>query len=256
MSQTHPQRAVLNDCLLTTQVHIRTQHSDPVSHGVFFQCFKIVKTHRLVVEQPNEKLQGPVVLQPRHLVRRHPERKGVSFRKLVHTVELAEDAFGGVGRNAVCECARDELILPVGDLSLVVSACERPSHLVALDRTHASDMHCQLAKLVLVKRHTICAFQCRFFQRVIELPIGILAHVTPDEHGHAVVHPDARPDCPDLPCHLGQVARAQAGNRLHLRRRFDLKNPDRVGVMDVGIDGVVLEIDPRNIDSLFGPFTD
>ena len=62
MSQTHPQRAVLNDCLLATQVHIRTQHLNPVPHGVFFQRFKVVKTHRLVVEQPNEKLQRPVVL--------------------------------------------------------------------------------------------------------------------------------------------------------------------------------------------------
>ena len=58
-------------------INIRIQHPYPVSFSVLFQCFQIVKTHRLLVEDTDEELQRMIVFQPGRLVGRHSEGEGV-----------------------------------------------------------------------------------------------------------------------------------------------------------------------------------
>ena len=91
---------------------------------------------------------------------------------------------------------------------------------------------------------------------MIVLPVGLPAHVTPDQQGYAIVHADTRAYCPYLPCHLSQVARAEPGDGLHLCGRFDLKHAYRVGVVDVGVDRRILEIYARYVDPFFGLLAD
>ncbi len=46
-----------------------------------------------------------------------------------------------------------------------------------------------------------------------------------------------------LMCHVQQIAGAQPGNRLHLRRRFYLKDADGISFTKHVVDRLILEID-------------
>ncbi len=59
-----------------------------------------------------------------------------------------------------------------------------------------------------------------------------------------------RPDKRDLHRQVLEVLRKRPQERLHLCPALDLEDADRVGSLDLAVDGPVVERDPREIDDL------
>ena len=139
------------------------------------------------------------------------------------------------------------------DQLIVVAAAESPPHLVGLTGIKPGDIDGQLVDLVLKQDDAQGAFQRPFFQRMVvghRLLFGAPQQILLN----AAIDPDAGPDGGDFMRHVQQVPGPQPGNGLHLRRRFDLKDADGIAAAKHIVDGLVLEIDARHIDSFAGAF--
>ena len=69
---------------------------------------------------------------------------------------------------------------------------------------------------------------------------------------NAAIDPDAGPDGGHFMRHIQQVPGPQPCNRLHLGRRFYLEDADGIAAAKHIVDGLVLEVDARHIDTLAG----
>jgi hypothetical protein len=112
-----------------------------------------------------------------------------------------------------------------------------------------------LIDLVLEQDDAQCPFQRALFQGVV-VSHRFSFHAPGEVLLYAVVDAHTRPHRAHLVRHVQQVARLEAGYRLHLRGGLHLENTDSVALAEHVVDFSVLEVDTGHIDALAGALLD
>ena len=232
----------MNDAPTQAGVDVGVENGHVVTAGVFLDGLQVVETHRLLVEDADEKFEWVVVLEPRHVVRRRSEGEGMGFWEHVVPVEFFEDAPGYFVWHTVRRRPLHEVLAVALDQRHIVPAVEGQPKLVGFLSAESCHVHGDAVDLVLEQDDAQGPLQGALLQRVVVVPGNTLS-ASLDELAHAVIDADARSNGPDLVGHVGKVDGLDPGDGLHLGCRLDLEDTYGVGTVERLVYLLVLEID-------------
>ena len=244
----------LHRALREAPVDLRRAHLDPASLRVAHEARRRVEAHRLRVQQRAQEHRRVVVAQPRRLVGEQPERRRVRLGE-AEAREGDELVVDQVGSDVVHPAPGGPRLeaRPVGLQRVAAAlAAHRASQPLRLADGEAGHRHRHVQHLVLEDHDPERLAQGLGEQRVVdrrhegrvELARLPVLHVRVD----GLPLDRAGPHQGDLHGEVVEVLRLGLQDALHLRTALDLEDADRVGRLDVGVDGGVVERDPRQVD--------
>ena len=166
--------------------------------------------------------------------------------------DRVEELLGDLGGDVVLQAAFVEAVVEAAHLDMRAVAVHRAAEPVGLAGGHARHGDADLQDLLLVKDHAECVAEDRLQQRVQvgdRLASLLAADVGMD--GIALDRPG--PDDRHLDDQIVEGVGPRARQRLHLGTRFDLEDPDGVGLPDHLVDARVVQRKPVEVGPCAGP---
>ena len=249
-----PRRCRLDRALGQAAIDLGRAHLHPAPLRVTHEARRRVEAHRLGVEQRAEEDGRVVVAQPGRLVGEQPERGGVRLGEAEagEGDELVVDQVGGGLVHPARGGARLEAH-PIGLERIAAAlAAHRASQALRLADGEAGHRHRHVQHLILEDHDSERLAQRLGEQRVVDgsdevrIELARLAVLDVGVDGLALDRAGAHEG--DLHGEIVEVLRLGLQDALHLRAALDLEDADRVGRLDVGVDGRVVERDAREVD--------
>ena len=214
---------------------------DPVLAGVADDLGRGVEAHRLGVEERAGEDRRVVALEPGRGVDEEREARGVALGEAVgaEALDLAEAAFGEVGRVAVRGHAGEEALAEGVDGADVLEGGERAAQPVGLVGGEAGADDGDLHRLLLEERHAEGLAE-HLAERVGGERDLLLAAAAAQVGVHHVALDRAGADDRHLDDEVVEAARPHPGQEAHLGAGLDLEDPERIGAAEHVVDRRVL----------------
>ena len=194
--------------------------------------------------------------QPGRLVREQREGRRVRLREAEagEADELVEDRVRNLLADAPCDRALDEAAAERLDRLQRALSAHRAAQPLGLADREAGERRGDREHLILEHDHPERLAQRLLQQRMVarrhELRVLTQLLAVVDERVHRAALDRAGPDERDLDRQVLEVLGPGAQERLHLRAALDLEDADGVRALDLRVDGLVLQRDPRQVDRL------
>jgi hypothetical protein len=246
--------AFLDRALRAADVHVGRPRLDAAPLAVAHERRRRVEAHRLRVQQRAEELGRVVMPQPRRLVCEQPERRRVRLREAEarEADELVVDHVRRLGVDALAQRTGDEAAAVRLERVVRALAAHRTPQSFRLPHAEARKRDRDLEHLVLedddAERRAQAVGEQRMVdgrheRRVLAQPLPVL-----DVRVHRLALDRPGTDERDLHGQVVEVLRQRAQQALHLRAALDLEVADGVRALDVVVDRLVVERDPREVD--------
>ncbi len=209
---------------------IRRQHRDAAPSGLVHQLCRLIKAHRLAVEQPGDEGGRLMALEPAGDIGQQRKRGGVGFRETVfaEAEHLPVDLLGELGRVAVFAHAAEQSLAEGLEAALALPGRHRAAQLVGFAGREVGGDHRDLHHLFLENRHAERALE-HAAQRRARVADGLGCAAALEVRMHHAALDRAGAHDRDLDDQVVKAARLKARQHAHLRARLDLEHADGVG---------------------------
>src|SRR6266571_285906 len=249
-------RAVLDRALGGADVHVRGTRLDPAPLAVADERRRRIEAHRLCVEERAQELGRMVVPQPGGLVGEQPERRRMRLRKpeTGEADELVVDHVRRLQVDTFLQRARDEALAVGLERVVRALAAHRAAQPFRLPHAEAGKGDRYLENLILEdddpERRAQALREQGMIHRRNERRIFAQALAVIDVRMDGLALNRARTHERDLDGEIVDVLRTRTQQALHLRAALDLEVANSVGALDLLVDGLIVERDPREVERL------
>ena len=233
-----PLRGLLQRAIPPAEIDVHLAHLDAVLTRVAHELGRLIKTHRLAVEDGGAKNLRIVALHPGGSIDEQREACRVAFGKTVFakTLDLAEAALGKFARVAATGHAGDEFVAEEMDSSIMPEGRHGAPQSVGFIGREFGGGDGDLHRLFLEQRHAERSFQDLFqfvdgaMRQIGRWVVGLLDSIAPTQiRMHHVALDRTRTHDRDLDDEVIEFLRLQTRQHRHLCAAFDLEHADRIG---------------------------
>ena len=242
-------RARFQRAVPIAEIHVHGANLDAVLTRIAHELRRLIKTHRLAVEDGGTEYVRVAAFDPRRGIDQQRKTRRVAFRKAVFAepFDLAEAIFREITVIAAGGHAGDELVAEQMDVAGMAErghGAAQPIRFVGREFGRGDgDLH----RLLLEQRHAESSFEnvlqfvsrpVRRIRRWIMLPVDAVAPAQIGMHHVALDRP--RPHDRDLDDEIVEASRLQARQHRHLGAALDLEHADGIGARKHLVDRAVV----------------
>ena len=226
-------RTIFDRTIPITKVHIHWQHMHAVCFRVGDQLSRLIKTHRLAIDQRRTKRGRIVSLEPTRNVNQFGKTSRVRLWKtiLTKTADLPEHLPRKLFGQSSFFHPRMQLLAELFNDPGLSPLPHRSSQLIRFAGRKPGRHHGQLHRLLLENRHAQRSMQ-HLLNRLVGVYRFFFAIATSQKRMHHIALDWPRSNNRDFDHQVVPTTRPQPRQHAHLAAAFDLKHTHRIRVAD------------------------